>query len=187
MELFGVSRPTIREAMKLLKAENIIDIQQGRGTFVSSQTGVIKDPLGLNFADQSNLLRNLLEARLIIEPSIAFYATQRATEKNLSDLEEVINKMKTVQYHDDGVTDLDMEFHTLVAESSQNSVLHRVVPIIHESIVKGYGETLNNRESFKRALESHIHIFNAIKEKDPFTAKYESEKHIRQTLDDIID
>lgn len=186
VELFGVSRSTIREAMKLLKAENVIEIQRGRGTFVSEHTGIRKDPLGLNFTDQFRLLENLLEARLIIEPQIAFYAAQRATEANLEVLEETINRMQRViktQKNDN--TDLDTEFHTAIAKSSQNDVLHRVVPIINDSIMKGYDETVNNKESFQRAMKSHINIYNAIKEKDPLLAQYEAEKHIRQTLEDV--
>lgn len=186
VELFGVSRSTIREAMKLLKAENVIEIQRGRGTFVSEHTGIRKDPLGLNFTDQFRLLENLLEARLIIEPQIAFYAAQRATEANLEVLEETINRMQRViktQKNDN--TDLDTEFHTAIAKSSQNDVLHRVVPIINDSIMKGYDETVNNQESFKRAMKSHINIYNAIKDRDPLLAQYEAEKHIRQTLDDV--
>lgn len=183
--LFGVSRPTIREAMKLLKAENIIEIQRGRGTFVSEQTGIVKDPLGLGFTDQYNLLENLLEARLIIEPPITFLAAQRASESNLNTLEEIVTKMKVLHTQAISNTELDMEFHTIIALSSQNVILHRVVPIINDSIINGYGETLNNIESFQRAVKSHIKIFNAIKDKDPLTARYEAEKHIRQTLDDV--
>jgi GntR family transcriptional regulator, transcriptional repressor for pyruvate dehydrogenase complex len=186
IELFKVSRPTIREAMKLLKAENIIEIQQGRGTFVSKKTGINGDPLGLSFADQKTLLKNLLEARLVIEPPITLLAAQRATESEVKHLEEIINKMTNLNIHDQNSKELDLEFHTVIAKATGNDVLYRVVPIINESIMKGYGETVNNKESFERAYESHVKIFNAIKNRDFLTAKYESERHIRKTLEDVF-
>jgi GntR family transcriptional regulator, transcriptional repressor for pyruvate dehydrogenase complex len=186
IELFKVSRPTIREAMKILSAENIIEIQQGRGTFVSKKTGINGDPLGLNFADQKNLLKNLLEARLMIEPSITFLAAQRVTESDVIHLENIIKNMEELHINDMNSAELDLEFHTVIAKATGNDVLYRVVPIINESIMKSYGETVNNKESFERAFESHVRIFNAIKNKDFLTAKYESERHIRKTLEDVF-
>lgn len=185
IDLFKVSRTTIREAMKILKAENIIEIQQGRGTFVSKKTGIKGDPLGLTFSDQKDLLKALLEARLIIEPPITLLAAQRATDSDLRDLEEVIIRMKELNHLVKNSAELDLEFHTLIAKATGNDVLYRVVPIINESIMKGYGELLNNVESFQKAFVCHEKIFNAIKNKDFMTAKYESEKHIRQTLEDL--
>jgi GntR family transcriptional regulator, transcriptional repressor for pyruvate dehydrogenase complex len=186
IELFKVSRPTIREAMKILNAENIIDIQQGRGTFVSKKTGINGDPLGLSFADQKNLLKNLLEARLFIEPQITLLAAQRATDSQVKHLEEIITKMTDFNVHNQNSAELDLEFHTAIAKATGNDVLYRVVPIINESIMKGYGKTVNNKESFERAYESHVKIFNAIKNRDFLTAKYESERHIRKTLEDVF-
>ena len=59
-EMFGVSRSTVREAIKLLIAENVVEIQRGKGTFVTLHPGVSKDPLGLEFANQKKLLDNLM-------------------------------------------------------------------------------------------------------------------------------
>lgn len=184
-EVFNVSRPTIREAMQLLKAENIVEIERGRGTFISEHTGVIKDPLGLEFVYDSSLVKDLLEARLIIEPPITFLAATRTVEKSIRDLGEIIKEMKLQTTQDESTADLDMKFHTLIAKCTGNNVLHRVVPIINESIVKGHDKTYGNNESLKRAIESHVNIFNAIKSRQPLVARYEAEKHIRQTLDDI--
>ena len=55
---FGVSRSTLREAMKFLRAENVVVIRQGSGTFVSAGTGIGEDPLGLHFTNQEKLLEN---------------------------------------------------------------------------------------------------------------------------------
>ena len=69
-DLFGVSRSTLREAMKFLRAENVVVIRQGSGTFVSAGTGIGEDPLGLHFTNQENLIENLFETRMLIEPQI---------------------------------------------------------------------------------------------------------------------
>lgn len=80
-KLFSVSRSTLREAMKFLRAENVVVIRQGSGTFVSAGTGIGEDPLGLHFTNQENLIHNLFETRMLIEPQIASLAVQRATPR----------------------------------------------------------------------------------------------------------
>ncbi|MBR3867466.1 MAG: FadR family transcriptional regulator, partial [Butyricicoccus sp.] len=74
MARFGVSRSTVREAVKILQTENIVDIRQGQGTFLCAMPGLKQDPLGLRFADQQELIAHLLEIRLLIEPGVAALA-----------------------------------------------------------------------------------------------------------------
>ena len=78
-----------------------------------------------------------------------------------------------------------MQFHTAVAECTHNDVLIRVVPIINDSIRRSHFETHDNIESFRRAKRSHIGIYKAIASGDYMEAKYLSERHIWETLDDI--
>lgn len=185
ISIYGVGRSTIREAMKLLKAENIIEIRRGEGTFVSNHTGMTSDPLGLDFANQTKMIEDLLEARLLIEPEIAVLAAIRAKDKDIEILEEIVGKMMKSTTHSEAHTLLDVEFHTAIAQCTHNDVLRKVVPIICESIRKGYPETVYAKGSFERAMKSHTSIFNAIKSGDSMTARYEVEKHIRQTLSDL--
>lgn len=95
--MFGVSRSTVREAIKLLIAENVVEIQRGKGTFVTLQPGLSKDPLGLEFANQKKLLDNLMETRMMIEPQIAYLAAQRATQANIDKLADIIEKFKQLE------------------------------------------------------------------------------------------
>ena len=96
-ELFGVSRSTLRESMKFLRAENVVVIRQGSGTFVSTGTGIGEDPLGLHFTNQEHLLANLFETRLLIEPQIAGLAVQRATPQDIRNLKQILAEMDQMQ------------------------------------------------------------------------------------------
>lgn len=185
IEMFGVSRSTVREAVKILIAENVVQIQRGKGTFITTQPGLAKDPLGLEFTNQTRLLDNLLETRMMIEPQIAFLAAQRATSKNVERLAQIIEK---IQRAGDGKLDhtpYDIAFHTAVAECTQNDVLHRILPIICESIQQGYFLSANVPGSYQRAIKSHIKIYQSIANKNPENAKIETEKHLQQTIEDL--
>lgn len=184
-EMFGVSRSTVREAIKLLIAENVVEIQRGKGTFITMQPGVGKDPLGLEFANQKRLLRNLLETRMMIEPQIAALAAQRAKQENIDQLAQIIEQIKAAGSDKGNHTPYDVAFHRAVAECTQNDVLYRILPIICESIQEGYFKTANVPGSYERAIQSHINIFQAIVNKDPEAAKNETEKHLRQTMEDV--
>lgn len=183
-QMFGVSRSTVREAIKLLTAENVVEIQRGKGTFITMQPGLVKDPLGLDFTNQAKLLDNLLETRMMIEPQIAFLAAQRANETNIAQLAQIIEKVKVIGSNKRNHTPHDVAFHKAIAECTQNDVLHRILPIICESIQEGYLITVNVPGSYERAIQSHINIFEAIRDRDPERAKRETEKHISQTMDD---
>lgn len=183
-QMFGVSRSTIREAIKLLTAENVVEIQRGKGTFITRHPGLVKDPLGLDFTNQAKLLDNLLEARMMIEPQIAFLAAERAKPENIALLADIIAKVQAEKSTKLNHVPHDVAFHRAVAECSQNDVLHRIVPLICESIHEGYFVTANVQGTYERALQSHINIFEAIKERDSERAKSETEKHIRQTMED---
>lgn len=182
--MFGIARSTVREAIKILTAENIVEIHRGKGTFITANPGRVKDPLGLNFTNQKTLLKNLLEARMMIEPQIAYLAAQRAQPENIQKLSGIMVQMQEANNKNVDYTQYDVEFHTAVAECTQNDVLHRILPIICESIREGYIETVNVEGSFKRAIISHNNIYEAIRKGGAELAKLETEKHLRQTLED---
>lgn len=184
-EMFSVSRSTVREAMKYLKAESVIEINRGSGTFVSDRLGVGEDPLGLSFVNQTKLLQHLFEVRLLIEPQVAMLAAERAEKRNLETLDSIVTEMQKLDRNDNTATELDIKFHKALAECTGNEVLHRVVPIINESIVRGRRETLQVSGSYERAKRSHAVIYRAVRDRDLMTARYAAERHIWETLNDI--
>ena len=97
MERFGVSRSTVREAVKILQTEHIVDIRQGQGTFLCAMPGLASDPLGLRFADQEELIAQLLETRLLIEPSVAALAAVRRQDKQLVAMKNLPTILESIQ------------------------------------------------------------------------------------------
>lgn len=184
-EQFAISRSTLREAMKILRAENVVVIRQGSGTFVSQGTGIGEDPLGLHFTNQRNLIKNLFETRMLIEPHIAGLAAQRASPQDIMNLDLLVDQMSQFQVNSSVVAELDVQFHTAVAECTHNEVLIRVVPIINESIRRSHVETHDDAESFKRAKRSHMGIYRAIADGDYMTARFMAERHVWETFADI--
>lgn len=186
IKMFGVSRSTIREAIKFLAAENVVEIRHGTGTFICQRLGINNDPLGLYFTNQNRLLLNLLETRLIVEPHIALLAAKRASTQDISRLEQIVNAfVESTEDQEVLFSSLDVDFHTMLADCTKNDVLHRFLPSICDAIWKGREETVDNMASHRRAAVSHRKIFEAIQNRSPEDARREMVKHIKQTAKDM--
>lgn len=181
---FSVSRSTIREAVKILQAERIVEIRRGQGTFVADSPGLSKDPLGLRFTDQKGLLKNLMEARKLIEPGAAYLAALRRRDEELRQMRTLIAQMDEAYQNRQDYTPFDMRFHTVIAQCTQNSVLERLLPVINESITEGYHQTVHVQGSYPRASQCHMGLFAAIAASEAEEARRIAELHIAQTLED---
>ena len=185
MERFNVGRSTIREAVKQLQAENIVVIRHGKGSFVADHTGIGKDPLGLSFEEQSRVLRELMEVRLLLEPGIAGEAALRCTPEDVAVMREAIRSMAEASEAGEDYEQFDYGFHLAMAESVHNSVLRRMYPVIFEAIVQGYRRTAHVHGSAKVALAYHREILDAIEKGDAAAASEATRQHILQALRDI--
>lgn len=185
MARFDVGRSTIREAMKQLQAENIVEIRRGRGSYVADRTGLSRDPLGLSFEEQSRVLRELMEVRLLLEPGIAGEAAVRRTEEDLSAMEASIRRMTAAFRAGEDYMQYDYDFHLAMSESMHNSVLRRMYPVLFEAISQGYQRTSHVHGSFEVALNYHLEIFSAIEKQDARAASDFTRRHIEQALADI--
>jgi DNA-binding FadR family transcriptional regulator len=184
--MFNVGRSTIREAVKTLAAENVVEIHHGKGTFICRHIGINSDPLGLYFTNQNRLLFNLLETRLIVEPHIAFLAAERATNDDINRLERIIRAYdEPFEDWESRFSSLDVDFHTALADCTKNDVLRRFVPSICDAIWKGREETADNTDSHERAVVSHRKIFEAVRDQSPDNARQEMIVHIKLTAKDI--
>ena len=184
MARFGVSRSTVREAVKILQTERIVDIRQGQGTFLCAMPGLADDPLGLRFADQEELIAQLLETRLLIEPSVAALAAQRRTESHLQEMKLLLDKMDSAYLHGENYTPYDAEFHSVIAKCTGNDVIVRLLPTIHESISAGYQHTRRVEGSYQRASQCHLDLYRAIMDRDSDRARLAAQRHMVQTMHD---
>ncbi len=184
MARFGVSRSTVREAVKILQTEHIVDIRQGQGTFLCAMPGLADDPLGLRFADQEELIAQLLETRLLVEPSVAALAAQRRQDSHLQAMKLLLDKMDNAYLHGENYTPYDGQFHSIIADCTGNDVMKRLLPTIHESIRAGYQHTRRVEGSYQRASQCHLEMYRAIAEQDSERARLAAQRHMVQTMHD---
>lgn len=173
----GVSRSTIREAIKTLTSRNIVEIKRGCGTYVSQKMGVIDDPLGFEFIqDKEKLVLDVLEVRQMIEPNIAAMAAKMATKEEVIQIEKLCQEVEILIINGEKHAKKDIELHTQIAKTSKNVVVSRLIPIINESIEIFIEVTKSVLR--QESIDTHRAIVEAIKMKDEKGAYDAMQTHI---------
>jgi len=139
----AVSRPVLREALRILEIQGIVRIRQGSGIYVKDPTqDILNVPIREWLAENLPLLCKFYEARLVIEPECAALAAQRATASQIENLRILVEEsLPTVEGN--FITEfigMDIDFHAAIAEMSGNTLLAQML----ESII--------NRETDMRKI-----------------------------------
>jgi GntR family transcriptional repressor for pyruvate dehydrogenase complex len=183
----GVSRASLREALNRLSLMGLIETRQGSGTFVKAATPPdFMNPLtSFVILDQISA-EELLDARLHIESAVAALAATHATLEDIAKLKLLLEGMKNDLRSNNSESFIarDVQFHVLIAETSKNRVLVKVVEIIRgllRQFIKKFFEAMPS--SMNDAITYHENIFNAIQQHDPVAAKRHMEEHILSLID----
>jgi GntR family transcriptional repressor for pyruvate dehydrogenase complex len=121
--LFGISRPSLRHGLKALEMIGAIDSRRRYGTFVSESAGnVLEEPLNLVVLLNSVTFEELFEVRRIVEIELAALAAARATDAELSDIQQCLKEQRMGAGTPQEFLNKDLEFHNLIARASHNSV-----------------------------------------------------------------
>ncbi|KTC28688.1 transcriptional regulator PdhR, partial [Pseudomonas sp. ABAC61] len=128
-EQFGVSRPSLREAIQKLTAKGLLISRQGGGNYVVQGVGsTFSDPLLHLLENNPEAQRDLLEFRHTLEASCAYYAAQRATSVDRERLTQAFEALQDCYARADDNSRseegaADARFHLAIAEASHNAVL----------------------------------------------------------------
>ncbi len=131
----GVSRTSIREALKLLHAAGTIEIRHGVGAFVRESPAVPHDPLGLSLCPPDPAVRfsAWLEACLAVEPPAAELAAQRAEESELAAMEDLAVQMERCLEPAEQIEEHIRQFHTALVAAAHNPILARLFQSLQDS------------------------------------------------------
>lgn len=188
MEMFGVSRTTIRSAISSLCSRNILEIRRGDGTYVTNTPGVADDPLGIQFLDPDRVAQEIAEMSWLIQPAAAKMAAARATADDIERLENAIKSLADgwllFQQNLIDYTELrarDSRFHSTIIRSSHNHIMARMDNVLAEATAS-YSEH-SNIEVIKDSLEYHSRILEAIRNRNEKLASELMTEHLNHVHD----
>jgi DNA-binding FadR family transcriptional regulator len=182
-QTFGVSRPTIREAIISLELDGLVEVRLGSGVYVTNQ----RPPDGHAGAKDIGPFE-LLEARRAIEGEACAIAALRITEEQLKQLSDLIAEMRDDNKQNEIVLseDADRRFHELIATATQNSAIAAAVQMLWEARSRSpQTHLMDDRvraRGIKPPIDEHAAIVRALKRRDPEAARAAMHKHITRVI-----
>jgi GntR family transcriptional repressor for pyruvate dehydrogenase complex len=176
-EMLGVSRVPIREAMRTLAAQGLIEIRRGQGMFVTERAvDATIDQLASVLLQQRAVFRELFAVRRLLEPAAAEWAaTGDAEPGDLDSLERIVEEIVEAVNSDpvdfDAIGERDAQLHVQIAAASGNRVLLRIMQAI-QGIHRDQLETsLRYHGRLKETIADHRRVVAAILRRDPAEAR----------------
>lgn len=177
----GISRSTLREAIRILTSFGILEIKRGKGTFVTDSTVIESNDIG----EINSGLDDLFEMRLMFEPDCAYYAAQRATDEEIAIIcqygEAIESKIKSGEDR----TYEEQKFHESIANATHNAFVKQFMPIIFNAIKKGVEVMQKDQNVSKDNLNDDRLIMDFLKARNADGARTAMRLHILHALEGL--
>ena len=180
-EQFGVSRGSIRDALRMLETIGLIETQHGRGTFPRELTvDRLVAPLASMMTFQHDLQDELLDVRRMFEPAVARVAAARATDEDFADLQRILDAQQRKLKKGQSAIVEDTAFHAALARSTRNRVVVSLMATLNDLLVESRKLTLKQKGRPAKSIEGHEAVVAAMRRRDAEAAAQAMYKHIDQ-------
>ena len=172
--MLGVSRTPIREALRRLEQEHIIEMTT-KGVVV---IGISKEDIAM-----------IYEIRVRIEGLAAKNAAECASEKDIAELAEIISLQEfyTQRGEADNIKNADSSFHKKIYQMCGNVTLCDTLTDLHKKVIKYRRASVSNKSRAQSSLEEHKRIYEAIAERDGILAEALTLKHVDNARNRLIE
>lgn len=185
-EQMGVSRTSIREALRVLETMGVVESRQGEGNFICSNVNKsLIEPLSLIFKLNNGNWEDVIELRQALELETVKFASKRVTKEEADELKFIINKMEEEinnQNRNEILVNLDQKFHNKIASISKNYLIECLFLTssnLFEEFIDDARRKIVNKYSDERVLlNQHKEIYNAIISNDSNLAYKKMEEHM---------
>lgn len=169
----GVSRTPVREALRQLELEGLVELVPNKGAFVT----------GISPKD----VMDIYQIRARLEGLCARWAAKNITDKELDDMEETMHlaEFHAKKEHYDKVFELDGRFHEIMYEASHSRILAHELEDFHQYVQRVRRMSIKNRVRSRNTNEEHNRIFEALKKHDGDLAEQLAHQHILNSMESI--
>lgn len=175
----GVSRSSVREALKSLAFVGLVRMCTGQGTFVSEGPGNFRNRLvprgSLNVAKD---VKDLTLARVALEAELVALCAQRITDEELGNLERLVCELERFTQDAERFEQLDLEFHLAIAAYADNEILHQFLQSIRGLLQEAMVRSRQFAGDRAHTLAQHRKIFDALKRRKPRKARAAMRSHL---------
>lgn len=184
-DLWGLSRSSVRDALKQLELRGLIQRRPGRGTIVIENVNRLGGTLADLLNHSQRELLQVMEIRNIIEPQVTAKAALRARPMDLEELTDLLQQMSR-RVSVTRFTELDRSFHHSIARATGNPLLVSLLERVSEIVDQSRQELLQNRGRRMTSLREHRAILDALYAGNPEEAEAAAHAHLNSVQRRIV-
>ena len=181
----GVSRTTLREALRDLTVQGVLEVRRGRGTFVSERAGQVED-FGFSSLDRvRGQLRDLFELRSIFEPQAARLACRRGSREEIADILAKGAAVERCIREGRDRTAADRAFHAAIVRCTHNEFMMRLLPLISQAVETAIVSGEDQEALAQSTLRDHALLLEFFAKGDEAGAEHAMAIHMRHAMDEM--
>jgi GntR family transcriptional regulator, transcriptional repressor for pyruvate dehydrogenase complex len=185
-ESLGVSRSSIRDAIRSLELMGMVEPRQGAGTIVKEiSSESLVNPIANAIKRKEELIGELLDFRKMLEPQLAARAATRVSPDEMEEMDDILNRQEHRLVAGESAVGEDSEFHYAIALASGNSVVLKVLDTLMDLLRGSRERSLQAEGRGRQSLAGHRRILAAIKRHDSEGAKTAMRRHI-EDVEEIV-
>src|ERR1039458_4851273 len=170
VRMLGVSRGSVRDAIRSLELMGLLEPRQGIGTVVCSPAAASANPLADALLEKRKTVADLLDVRKMIEPPLARRAALRISSDEIANMEDILLRQEaSVRAGEVGIEE-DSQFHYAIAMASDNAAILKVVDVLMDMLRETRERSLQAEGRQKKSLAGHHRILSALKRGDASAA-----------------
>jgi GntR family transcriptional regulator, transcriptional repressor for pyruvate dehydrogenase complex len=178
---FGVSRGSIRDALRMLETIGLIESRHGQGTFARElDVSRLVAPLASVLTYRHDLRDELLDVRRMFEPAVARAAALRVTDDDLADLQRIVDTQRRKIKSGGSTMVEDTAFHAVLARATRNRAVMRIMGTLNDLLAESRALTLKQKGRPERSIQGHEAVVEALRRRDPEAAARAMHRHIDQ-------
>jgi GntR family transcriptional repressor for pyruvate dehydrogenase complex len=185
VQMLGVSRGSVRDAIRSLELMGLLEPRQGIGTVVRDPVSAPANPLTAALLDRHRTVEELIDVRKMIEPPLAGRAALHASPNELDDMEQILVRQEEKVQRGELGTDEDSEFHYAIALASDNRVVLKVVDVLMDLLKETRERALQVEGRQQKSLAGHHRILAALKRGDAKAAEAAMRRHLEE-IENIV-
>lgn len=180
-EMFGVSRTSVRDAIRVLEMRGLVEPRHGEGTVVTQvPIDAIISPLADALVSSKDLTADLFDMRKMLEPPLARAASVRATTEDLKAMKNILKRQAERVRAGAIAIEEDNAFHYQIATAAKNQVVLAVMDVVMDLLQESRSRSLQGPGRARKSLDGHRRILFAIRNGDPDLAAEAMRLHIEE-------
>ena len=185
---FGVSRGSVRDALRTLEILGLLEMRHGQGTFARElSVDRLVTPLASVLTYRRDLQDELMDVRRMFEPAVARVAATRVTDADVEALERVLDAQRRKLAAGQSTIVEDTAFHATLARATHNRVAVRLMETLNNLLMESRKLTLQQKGRPRRSLHGHEAIVDAMRRRDRDGAERAMHDHIDQIAELLQD